>query len=191
LAQGDEPDITQLLAAWTAGDREALDKLTRIVQIELRRLADLRLRGERKDHTLQPTALVNEAYLRLLNRQSVNWQSRAQFFAIASRTMRDILIDYARSRKAAKRDGAMQRLSLDDVTLKIDNTNIDLLALDEALVRLEAIDTQKKIIVEMRHFGGLTLEEIAEVLGISKATVERHWQIARGWLYRELEPRKD
>lgn len=179
--------ITQLLLEWGAGDRAALDELLPLVYEELRRLARAYLRRERADHTLQPTALVNEAYLRLVDQQSVRWQSRAQFFGIAVNLMRQILVDHARQRAAEKRGGpAQQRLSLTQAERVVNRTEVDVLALDEALQRLARFDPQQSRIVELKFFGGLTIEETIEVLGVSHATVEREWKLARAWLRREL-----
>jgi RNA polymerase sigma-70 factor (ECF subfamily) len=179
--------VTQLLNEWGAGDRAALDRLVPLVFDELRRLAHSYLRRERADHTLQPTALVNEAYLRLVNQQGVRWQSRAHFFGIAANLMRQILVDHARQRAAEKRGGAdLQRLSLTQAERVLDRADVDVLALDEALERLSAFDQQQARIVELKFFAGLTIEETAEVLGLSHATVERDWKLARAWLKREL-----
>lgn len=153
---------------------------------ELRRLAQSYLSRERTDHTLQATALVHEAYIRLVDQTSVTWQNRAHFFGIASQMMRRILVNHAEAHKAAKRGGGMTRLSLDDAVSFARNKEVDLIALDDALNRLAEIDTQQSRIVEMRFFGGLTIEEITEALSISHATVERDWRMAKSWLRREL-----
>jgi RNA polymerase sigma factor (TIGR02999 family) len=179
--------VTQLLLEWGAGDRAALDELVPLVFDELRRLAHSYLRRERADHTLQPTALVNEAYLRLVNQQEVRWQSRAHFFGIAANLMRQILVDHARRRAADKRGGAdLQRLSLTQAERVAEGEGVDVLALNEALERLAAFDPQQARIVELKFFAGLTIEETAEVLGLSHATIERDWKLARAWLKREL-----
>ncbi|MDQ3907763.1 MAG: sigma-70 family RNA polymerase sigma factor, partial [Acidobacteriota bacterium] len=171
--------VTQLLLEWNAGDRGALDRLLPVVFDELRRLAGAYLRRERPDHTLQPTALVNEAYLRLVDQKNVDWQNRAQFFGIAANLMRQILVDHARKRSAEKRGGSnQQRLSLTQAERIAREQEVDVLALDEAMERLAAFDPQQARIVELKFFAGLTIEETAEVLGISHATVEREWKLA-------------
>src|SRR5262245_14834687 len=161
--------ITQLLVRWRAGDQAALDELLPLVYREMRRLAGYYLRQERPDHTLQPTALVHEAYLRLVGEKEIDWQSRAHFFGIAAVRMRRILVEHARSRQAAKRGGGEYRLSLSEVDRQAEKRDVNLLALDDALRRLEALDPQKSRIVELRYFAGLTIEETAEALGISPA----------------------
>jgi len=168
------------------GDRQSLDSLLPIVYQELRRLAAAYLRRERPGQTLQPTALVHEAYLRLMKDRPDRWQNRAHFCAIAAHSMRQILIEKARARGAAKRGGARPRVTLDEGLVGTDERSIDLVALDEALERLAAIDAEQARLVELRFFGGLTVEETAEALGISPATVKRHWTVARAWLAREL-----
>jgi RNA polymerase sigma-70 factor (ECF subfamily) len=179
--------VTQLLVEWGNGDQAALDKLMPLVYAELRRLANNYLRKERINHTLQPTALVNEAYLRLIDQKNARWQNRAQFFGVAAQLMRRILVDHARLHNAAKRGGSQQhRLSLTDADRFVDRSEIDLLALHEALNELATIDPQQSRIVELRFFGGLSIEETAEVLGIGHATVERDWKMARAWLRRAL-----
>lgn len=179
--------VTQLLVDWSNGDQAALDKLMPVVYDELRRLAGNYLRRERAGHTLQPTALVNEAYMKLVDQRNARWQNRAQFFGVAAQLMRRILVDHARVRQAQKRGGSnQQQLSLSDADRIAEKPNIDLLALHEALNDLAAIDEQQARIVELRFFGGLTIEEASEVLGISHATVERDWTMARAWLRREL-----
>ncbi|MGH9769673.1 MAG: sigma-70 family RNA polymerase sigma factor [Blastocatellia bacterium] len=181
--------ITQLLIRWSDGDREALDRLMPLVYGELRRLARGYLRRERLNHTLQPTALAHEAYLRLIDQKRANWRNRAQFFGIAAQMMRRILVDHARLHSAAKRGDGDYHLSLnqaDQAAQAVDQQAIDVLALDEALGRLAVFSTQQSRIVELRHFGGLTIEETAAVLGVSHATVEREWSVARAWLRREL-----
>jgi RNA polymerase sigma factor (TIGR02999 family) len=178
--------ITQLLIQWRNGDQEALNELLPQVYSELRRLANYYLRQERPGHTLQPTALIHEVYLRLVDEKEVDWQNRAHFFGIAVVRMRHILVEYARSRQAAKRGGGEYRLSLNEGNEKAEKADVNLLALDDALQRLEALDPHKVRIVELRYFGGLTIEETAEVLRISPATVKRHWSMARAWLRGEI-----
>lgn len=179
-------EITQLLLAWNHGDQRARDELTPLIYDELRRLARGLLRRERPGHSLQPTALVHEAFLRLIDQNQVNWQNRAHFFGAAARLMRQILINHAEARRAAKRGGETERVSLNDVDHSAPGQEIDLIALDEALGRLERLDPQQGRIVEMRYFSGLTIDEIAEAIGVSPATVKRDWSMARAWLRREL-----
>jgi RNA polymerase sigma-70 factor, ECF subfamily len=183
------PDgITELLIDWGQGDQLALEKLMPLVYDELRRLANNYLRREPAGHTLQPTALVNEAYLKLVGQRKVNWQNRAHFFAISAKLMRRILVDHARQRQAVKRGGSdQQRLSITSAETIVKQPAIDLLALNEALDELAQMDPQQGRIVELRFFGGLSIEETAEVLSISHATVERDWKLARAWLRRQLE----
>lgn len=179
--------VTQLLKDWNEGDEAALDKLMPLVYAELRRLARNYLRRERADHTLQPTALVNEAYLRLVDQKNARWQNRAQFFGVAAQLMRRILVDHARLHQAEKRGGAGQhRLSLGNVDRVMDTPEVDLLALHESLNELAKLDPQQSQIVELKFFGGLSIEETAEVLGIGHATVERDWKMARAWLRSRL-----
>jgi RNA polymerase sigma factor (TIGR02999 family) len=178
--------ITELLLAWSGGDREALEKLTPLVYRELRRLAESYLRRERPGHTLQPTALAHEAYIKLIDQQSVSWRNRAHFFGIAAQTMRRILVDHARARLAEKRGGGGAKFSLDEAIDASDHRADQLVALDEALETLTTIDPQKGRVVELKYFGGMTLEETAEVLGVSRATVIREWRMAKAWLYGEL-----
>jgi RNA polymerase sigma factor (TIGR02999 family) len=182
---GRSEDVTSLLVASSKGDQEALNQLLPLVYDELRRLADRYLHRERADHTLQATALVHEAYLRLID-QRVSWANRAHFFGVAAEMMRRILIDYARSRQAAKRGSAGIKLSLDDVLEITDERAADLIALDEALKALAEFDAQKARIVELRFFGGLSIEETAAVLGLGTATITRQWRLAKAWLYHEL-----
>ncbi len=179
-----EGDITALLKDWSGGDREALERLIPAVYGELKRLAASYLRSERPDHTLQPTALVHEAFLKLQGQRSVIWSNRGHFFGIAARIMRRILVDHARRRGAAKRDGAVLRLTLVDAGS--DDRAPELISLDSALTRLEQLDPQQARVVELRFFGGLTVEETAEASGISTATVKREWRTARAWLRREI-----
>ena len=180
------PNITKLLLEWRAGDAKALDRLMPLVYHELRRMADYYLRNERPGHTLQPSALVNEAYLRLVDHEGIDWQNRAHFFGVAAQAMRRILVDHARSRNYQKRGGAAQRVSLDEAaTLSADRAG-ELIALDEALSELEKIDPRKSRIVEIRYFGGFSIEETAALLDVSTATVSRDWETAKAWLLREL-----
>ena len=179
-------DVTQLLVAWRGGNKEALNSLFPLVYEELRRLAKHYMSRERAGHTLQTTALVNEAYLRLVNQSQVEWQSRAHFFAIAAQIMRHLLVDHARSQQYAKRGGGAQRVTLDETAAINAEDQTTLLALDEALSRLGALDERKLRIVELRYFGGLSAEETAEVLGVSAITIKREWLKAKAWLYREL-----
>jgi RNA polymerase sigma factor (TIGR02999 family) len=179
-------EVSQLLMDWRDGDRTALDRLIPLVHQELRRVARNYLRGERIDHTLQPTALVNEAYLRLINYRDMQWQNRAHFFAVAAQLMRRILVDHARGRKYAKRGGAEQKLSLSKADRISNKPDVDLVALDDALKTLAEMSEQQSQIVELRFFGGLTIEETAEVLEVSHATVERDWKVARAFLRREI-----
>ena len=180
--------ISQLLTKWSSGDESALEGLIPLVYDELRRLAKNYLRKERPGHTLQPTALVNEAYLRLADQKSMRWQNRAQFYGIAAQLMRRILVDHVRLKQAEKRGGAQQqRLSITAAGEVAAMPDLDVLALHEALEELGAIDPQQARIVELKFFGGLSIEETAEVLGIGHATVERDWKMARAWLRRKLE----
>ena len=179
-------EVTEILHDWSAGDGAAKERLFPLVYDELRRQARGFLSKERADHTLQPTALVHEAYLKLVDQTRVSWQNRAHFFGIASQLMRRIVIDHARAHASGKRGGAAIRLSLDDVRIPPEERAAGLIALDEALKDLAQFDERKSQIVEMRFFGGLTDEEIAEVLQISTRTVLRDWKTARLWLYREL-----
>jgi RNA polymerase sigma factor (TIGR02999 family) len=178
--------VTQLLLRWNNGDKMALDDLIPLVYAELRRIASAYLRREDRDHTMQPTALVHEAYLKLVDQRKVNWKSRAQFFGVAARLMRNILVDHAREQKAAKRGGNQYLVTLTSADRIGSTPDLDLIALDEALNALAEIRPQHSRIVELKFFGGLTIEEIAEVMQISHATVEREWSFARAWLRREL-----
>ncbi len=179
--------ITQLLIDWEKGDQGALEKLMPLVYSELRRLASNYLRRERAEHTLQPTALVNEAYLKLVDQRNAKWQNRAHFFGISAQLMRRILVDHAREHQAVKRGGSQQRISITSVEKLAQEPEVDLLALNEALDELARMDPQQSRIVELKFFGGLSIEEIGEVLGISHATVERDWKMARAWLRRQLQ----
>jgi len=185
-------DVTSLLEAWSRGDRSALDRLIPIVYKDLRRVAGRRLRMERVGHTLSATALVHETYLRLMGRHPSHLENRSHFFAVASELMRRILVDHARRRAASKRGGGAVRLTLDAAMAGaapsgVASPDLDLVAVDDALSELAALDARQARIVEMRFFGGLTVEEAAAVLGISRATVERDWGLARAWLYRRLK----
>ena len=185
------PPITELLAAARGGDTAAGEAVARAVHDELRALAASYLRRERPDHTLQPTALVHEAYLRLAGPDAPEWRNRAHFFGVAANLMRQILVEHARARHAAKRGGHAVKLSLEeasDVPVAVD---VDVLALDEAMQQLAQLDARQAQIVELRFFGGLSVEDSAEVLGISPATVKRDWTSARAWLYREMKQRQD
>ncbi len=182
-------NITQLLLRWSDGDQSALDQLMPLVYGELRKLARGYLRRHAHNHTMQPTVLVNEVYLRLVNQRQVTWENRAQFFGLASKLMRNLLVDYARHRHANKRGGGDYHLSLTyvDQSSQQPQTGIDLIALDEALNRLAVLSPQQGKIVELRFFGGLTIPETASAMGISHATVEREWSAARAWLYSQLK----
>lgn len=181
-------DLTELLRAWNGGDGAALDELLPIVYDELRQQAARHLKRQPAGHTLRPTALVHEAYLRLAGSPSSSWQSRAHFFAVAGQVMRAVLVDHARARQAAKRGGDASPVTLENVADSADGTanSVDVLALDEALRRLADVDKQKCRVVELRYFTGLTIEETAEALNLSTATVKREWTAARAWLKREL-----
>jgi RNA polymerase sigma-70 factor, ECF subfamily len=179
--------VTKLLIDWSRGNKAALDQLMPVVYQELRRLAGSYLRRERADHTLQPTALINEAYLRLVDQDTPQWESRAHFFGVAARLMRQILVDHARGRAAARRGGDQQKLSLDEVPLFSEQQTVELLAFDEALTRLAAFDERKCRVIEMRAFGGMDVEETAEALGVSAPTIKREMRLAKAWMLRELE----
>ncbi len=179
-------EVTRLLARWGEGDREALDALTPLVYNELRRLAKSYLRRERPDHTLEGTALVHEAYLRLIDQRHIEWRNRNHFFALAAELIRRILVDHARARIAAKRGGSNFKLSLDDALAPAQEKDLDLVALDDALQALARADHQQSRIVELRYFGGLTIEQTAEVLDISPATIKRDWAVAKAFLKREM-----
>jgi RNA polymerase sigma factor (TIGR02999 family) len=186
MAEAPPGEVTRLLLEWGRGDRGALDALVPHVYAELRRQADRFLRGQRAGHTLQATALVHEAFLRLVNQTHVSFRDRAHFFAVASRAMRQILVDHARRRLAGKRGGDATRLVLEDGTASVAPRGVDLMALDAALRRLEELDPAQARLVELRFFGGLTVEETAAVLECSPATVKRSWTSARAWLFGEL-----
>lgn len=183
----DPENVTKLLKEWTGGDRAALDRLMPLVYDELRRLAGGYLARERSDHTLQPTALVNEAFLRLVDQKRIQWQGRAHFLALAATLMRQLLISHARKHRAAKRGSGGPRLTLLDADLSVEARDVELLDLDRALSALAALDARQARVVELRYFGGLTIEEAAEVLEVSPATVKADWLHARAWLLRELK----
>ena len=180
-------DVTRLLVAWSKGDRDALEELIPVVYGELRRIAGRYLRHERPDHTLQPTVLVHEAYLKLVDQDRARWQNRAQFFGVAAQLMRRILVDHARMHAAAKRGGGMTPITLVDVAGVSPSGGIDVIAVDEALTRLTSLYPEQGRLVELRYFGGLTIEETGEAMGISPATVKRQWTVARAWLLRHLK----
>jgi RNA polymerase sigma factor (TIGR02999 family) len=180
------PHVTDLLLAWGRGDRSALDELTPLVLHELRRVARLQMRGERPNHTLQTTALVNEAFLRLIDLRRIRWQDRAHFLALSARLMRRILVDHARSRNYHTRGGGAPTVTLDDVTVASPERGADVVALDDALEALSRIDRRKSQVVELRFFGGLSIEETAEALQVSQETVQRDWRFAKVWLLREI-----
>jgi RNA polymerase sigma-70 factor, ECF subfamily len=179
-------EVTLLLTHWSHGDNAALGELTPVVYEELRRLAHRHMAGERPDHTLQTTALVNEAYLRLADQTNLNWQSRAHFFALAARAMRQILVSYAKSYRAQKRGGGALKVELDEAALVSPEQSKEIVDLHEALERLAALDSRKAQVVELKYFGGLNYDEMAEVLKISPVTVRRDWEFAKVWLYTEL-----
>ncbi len=180
-------EVTQLLLNWSDGDKQAVDKLMPLVYDELYRLATSYMRRESSEHTLQSTALVNEAYLKLVDQTRVNWQNRSHFFGIASQVMRRILVDYARRNLAEKRGGNAETISLDDAVIFKREKSSEIIALDEALKSLAKIDERRQKVVELRFFGGLTFEETAEVLDVSKNTVVRDWNFAKAWLYRQIK----
>ena len=183
-------DVTQLLVAWRNGDEAARDELMPLVYQELHRLAHQYMSRERPGHTLQTSALVNEAFLRLVDQRDVKWQNRAHFFGIAGQMMRRILVDYARNRRYAKRGGGAAQVSLDEELIVSEERSAEVVALDEALSRLAAFDERKSQVVELKFFGGLSIEETAEVLGVSPGTVMRDWTLARAWLRREMSDNK-
>jgi RNA polymerase sigma factor (TIGR02999 family) len=186
---GEDNEVTLLLSALTRGDDGAASKLIPVVYDELRRLAASYMRRERPDHTLQATALVHEAFLKLVEQRSVNWQSRAHFFGVAAQLMRRILIDHARGHLRQKRGGEHKKVSLDEAFIFSEQQSAELLAVDESLTRLSKLDQRQGRVVELRFFGGLSVEEAAEVLGISPKTVKRDWSIAKAWLYADLKER--
>ncbi len=191
---GESAEITRLLKAWGRGDADALDRLTALVYQQLHRMARRYMRYERPGHTLQPTALVNEAFVRLVDTQDLDWTGRAHFFAVCARVMRRILVDAARSREAAKRGGRADRaehtaaIDFDRLPMPVSEMSAQVCALDEALNRLAALDPRRARVIELRFFGGLTVEETGQVLQISPQTVMRDWRLARAWLARELSP---
>lgn len=185
MGPSDEPEITRLLAASRAGDHGALDEVLSLVYGELRRIAVAYLRSERTGHTLQPTALVHEAYIRLLDQRETDWQNRAHFYGVAAQMMRRILVDHARARGRQKRDFGM-RVDLEDAADSVADRDVDLVRLDDALNRLAELDPDQARVIELRYFGGLNIPETAEVMGVSESTVKRDWAMARAWLRREL-----
>ena len=184
-------EITERLIAWGAGDRAALDQLLPVVYQELRRMAGNYLRQENPGHTLQPTALVHEAWLRLIDQARVDWRNRAQFFGVAAQMMRRILVDHAKAKHREKRGGDAVKLSLDDVINLSRERAADLLALDDALDELTRVDERKSRVVELRYFGGFTVEEIAQILEVSPETVMRDWKLAKAWLYQQIRQEAD
>jgi RNA polymerase sigma factor (TIGR02999 family) len=188
MTQGRADDITHLLLAWNGGDDQALARLMPLVHRELHRLAHRHMAGERPGHQLQTTALVNEAYLRLVDSSRVRWQNRAHFFAVSAQLMRRILVDSARARNRLKRGGDVVQVSIDEAAGITVESVVDLVALDDGLTALAAFDERKSRVVELRFFGGLTVDETAEVLEVSSMTVMRDWEFARAWLRRELRP---
>ena len=190
MSAGPSHEITAWLTDWSNGDSSALEKLTPLVYRELHRLAQAYMRGERAGHALQTTALVNEAYLRLIATEGQSWQNRTHFYAVAAKLMRHILVDFARSRDRLKRGAAFEQISLDEVLLITPDHTAELLDLDEALTKLSDLDERQSRIVELRFFGGLTEPEIAEVLKVSERTVQSDWRLARSWLLRELSGEK-
>jgi RNA polymerase sigma factor (TIGR02999 family) len=186
-AAQNSPHITQMLKQWSEGNQQVLDQILPLVYEELRRQASRYLRRERKGHTLQTTALINEAYLKLIDQKNVNWQNRSHFFAIAAQAMRRILVDYARERHREKRGGAAENLPIEEAAFVISSEkSVDLVALDEALTRLARFDERQARVVELRYFSGLSIDETAEVLSISNVTVRRDWNLAKAWLHREI-----
>lgn len=183
----DAQNISIVLKDWSGGNRASADVLFSLVYDELRKIAANYLRKERSGHTLQPTALVNEAYVKLIDISDINWQDRAHFFAVSANVMRHILVDHARAKLSEKRGGGADRIALEDVVSLSSKPDIDLLAVDEALRELAEFDEQQSRIVELRFFGGLTIEETAHVVGISPATVKREWSLAKAWLHRRLK----
>lgn len=179
-------NVTQLLHELTGGNRAVVDELTPLIYQELKRIAGGHLRNERPGHTLQATALVHEAYIKLIDQRSASWQGRAHFFGIASQIMRRILLDYAKAKHREKRGGGARKTSFDEALVVAEERTSDLIQIDEALTRLEALDPRQAKVVELRFFGGLSVEETAEALGVSAPTVKREWAMARAWLHREL-----
>jgi len=188
MASGPAPDVTRLLLSWSQGNQAALDELMPLVYGELRRLASAYLRRERSNHTLQSTALVHEAFMRLVNQQEVQWRNRAHFFAIAAQMIRRILVDYARAQHTEKRGSGSVKLELDEAMAAplASGFDLDLLALNDALDQLSQLDARQSRIVELRFFAGLSIEETAEVMKLSPASIKREWNTARAWLFREM-----
>ena len=188
MGSGPAPDVTQLLVSWSHGDQAALERLMPLVYGELRRLASAYLRHERSNHTLQSTALVHEAFMRLVNQRDVQWRNRAHFFGIAAQMIRRILVDYARSQHRKKRGSGAVKLALDDAVVapQEPGPDLDLLALNDALDQLSQLDPRQSRIVELRFFAGLSLEETAEVMNLSPSSIKREWNTARAWLFREM-----
>jgi len=191
MTQPPTHEISELLVAWSDGDQSALERLMPLVYDELHRLAHRYMTGERAGHTLQTTALVNEAYLRLVNWQDVRWQNRSHFFGVSAKMMRRILVDFARDKKYLKRGGGALQVSLGEAASLADVHSADLVGLDEALTALTEVDSRKAQVVEMRFFGGLSVKEVAEVLKVSEETVIRDWRLAKVWLLRELDKNSD
>lgn len=183
-----DPDVTELLLRWNGGDNQALDALTPLLYKDLQRMAGDALRRERPGHTLSATALVHEAYLRLIDQRRVRWENRAHFFGAAAHIMRRVLVDHARAKTAAKRGGSAEKIGIDDTLAVVDHLAEDVVDLDRALTRLAAVDERKARIVEMKFFAGMTNQEVAAALGISDATVERDWKMARAWLINAVGP---
>jgi RNA polymerase sigma-70 factor (ECF subfamily) len=179
-------EVTQLLREWSDGDQSALEKLLPLVEADMHRLARRYMRKESPDCVLQTTALINEAYIRLIKGKKMRWQNRVHFFGVSTRLMRQILVDYARKQHRLKRGGAAIKVSLEEAVAVAQERGEDVVALDEALISLSAIDRRQSLIVELRFFGGLSVEEVAEVLKVAPRTVQREWTLARAWLYREL-----
>ena len=186
LQRGPSNQVTELLVRWRGGDKAALDSLMPLVYTELRRIANRYLQAERSDHTLQSTALVHEAYVRMTEQALPQWQNRAHFFAVAAQLMRQILVDHARSHRASKRGGDVYKLALEDAEEQPKLLDFDIVALDDALKSLALMDEQQSRVVELKFFGGLSVEDTADVLGVSASTVKRDWTTARAWLFREL-----
>jgi RNA polymerase sigma factor (TIGR02999 family) len=184
-----DPGVTELLLDWSRGKRDALDRLLPLVQTSLHEIARAHLRRERPDHSLEPSALVNELYLKLIDQRQVSWRDRTHFFGVAARMMRHILVDHARRKQSEKRGGDLTRITLSESLGTPENDRLDVVVLDEAMTRLEAIYPQQSRIVELRFFAGLTIEETAEALGISPATVKREWTMAKAWLRRAVTGR--
>ncbi|MGI9165578.1 MAG: sigma-70 family RNA polymerase sigma factor [Pyrinomonadaceae bacterium] len=184
-------EVTQLLINWSKGDKAALNDLVPLVQVELRRMAKRYMRREDPGHTLQTSALINEAYIRLIDQKDVEWQNRAHFFAVAAQVMRHVLVDHARSHAYAKRGGGAHKISLDEAVVSTEQKAAELVALDDALKNLADLDPRKSQVIELRFFGGLSIEETAEVMKISSPTVQREWRSAKAWLRREMSKESD